>query len=284
MVARRACIFFNPAGDAAVLLVEPTDRSPTLRELEAQYLGLVVRDSALTGHLAPPTGTYAYTGACRAITNLIPQSRVMALSGLVADGLARAVDQDDPTIKIWSLQASGTVDVLEPVVGPADGFEVGDWTVSIDHGLTQRILTMRAAHLPEETGGVLTGVVDIPAKRLQLVDAAPAPPDSKASATGFERGTSGVQEHLERVFEQTRGQVRYVGEWHSHPPRVPALPSPTDRSQIDWLATLFDMDTLPALMLIAADKRVSIILVNQWADCMNAEAGTVAKRSKDHGS
>ena len=284
VVARRACIFFNPAGDAAMLLVEPTDRSPTLRELEAQYLGLVVRDSALTGHLAPPTGTYAYTGACRAITNLIPQSRVMALSGLVADGLARAVDQDDPTIKIWSLQASGTVDVLEPVVGPADGFEVGDWTVSIDHGLTQRILTMRAAHLPEETGGVLTGVVDIPAKRLQLVDAAPAPPDSKASATGFERGTSGVQEHLERVFEQTRGQVRYVGEWHSHPPRVPALPSPTDRSQIDWLATLFDMDTLPALMLIAADKRVSIILVNQWADCMNAEAGTVAKRSKDHGS
>ena len=283
-VVRRACIFFNPAGDAAVLLVEPADRSLTLRELEVQYLSLVVRDSTLTGHLAPPAGTYAYTGACRAITSLIPQSRVMALSGLVADGLAKAVDQDDPTIKIWSLQAAGAVKVLDPVVTPVASFRVADWTVSIDQGLTERILTMRAVHLPEETGGVLIGVVDIPAKRIQLVDAAPAPPDSKASATGFERGTSGVQQHLKRVFEQTRGQVRYVGEWHSHPPRAPALPSPTDRSQIDWLAALFDMDTLPALMLIAADNRVSIILANKPAKCIRTNAGIVAKRSKDQGS
>lgn len=283
-VARRACIFFNPAGDAAVLLVEPTDRSLTLRELETQYLRLVAHDSTLAGHLAPPVGTYAYTGACRAITNLIPQSRVMALSGLVADGLARAVDQDDPAIRIWSLRASGTVDVLEPVVTPAHGFGVGGWTVSIDQGLTQRVLGMRDAHLPEETGGVLVGVVDIPARRIQLVDAAPAPPDSKASTSGFERGTSGVQEHLEHVLEQTRGQVRYVGEWHSHPPRVPALPSPTDGSQIDWLATLFDQDTLPALMLIAADNCVNIILANQRADCMNSKAGTVTRRGKDHSS
>ncbi len=282
--ARRACIFFNPVGDAAVILVEPSDRSLTLRELEAQYLGSVVRERALAGHLAPPTGTYAYTGACHAITNLIPQSRVTALSGLVAEGLAKALDRDDPTIKIWSLQSAGNVEALEPVVASVAGFSVVDWTVSIDHGLIQRIFAMRTAHVPEETGGVLVGVVDIPAKRIQLVDAAPAPPDSIASTASFERGTSGVQEYIERVFEQTRGQVRYVGEWHSHPPRVPALPSPTDLSQIDWLAILFNMDTLPALMLIAADDQVSIILANQPAECIEAHAGTVAKHSKDEGS
>ena len=44
------------------------------------------------------------------------------------------------------------------------------------------------------------------------------------------------------------------------------------------------MDTLPALMLIAADSRVRIILANQRAECMKTEAGTVAKRCKDHGS
>ena len=226
-VARRTSIFFNPAGDAAVLLAEPTDRSLTLRELEAQYLSLVARDSALADHLAPPAGTYAYSGACRAITNLIPQSRVMALSGLVAGGLAKTTDQDSATIRIWSLRESGAVEIHKPIVTPADSFNAGEWTVSIDQGLTGRILRMRTAHLPEETGGVLTGIVDIPAKRIQLVDAAPAPPDSKASASGFERGTSGVQEYLEQMFEKTRGQVRYVGEWHSHPPPAPALPSPT---------------------------------------------------------
>ena len=180
--ARRASIFFNPAGDAAVLLVEPMDRSLTLRELEAQYLGLIARDSALAAHLAPPAGTYAYTGACRAITNLIPQSRVMALSGLVAGGLAKAADQDGATIRIWSLCECGTVGVHEPVVARADSFEAGEWTVSIDQELRGRILAMRTACLPEETGGVLTGIVDIPAKCIQLVDPAPAPPDSKASA------------------------------------------------------------------------------------------------------
>lgn len=279
--ARRVSIFFNPAGNAAVLLAEPADRSLTLRELEVQYLSLVARDSALAGHLAPPTGTYAYTGACRAITNLIPQSRVMALSGLVANGVAEAVDQDGGKIRIWSARESGAVSVHEPVVTPADSFRVGDWTVSVDQGLTGRIIKMRAARLPEETGGVLTGIVDIPARRIQLVDAAPAPPDSKASACGFERGTSGVQEYLKRVYEQTRGQVRYVGEWHSHPPRVPALPSPTDRSQLDWLATLFDMDTLPALMLIASDDCISIILANQRDDPTKAGVAAVPDRGKD---
>ncbi len=138
-------------------------------------------------------------------------------------------------------------------------------------GLTDRIIDMRAACLPEETGGVLTGMVDIPAKRIHLVDAAPAPPDSKASAYGYQRGTAGVQEYLDRVYELTRGQVRYVGEWHSHPPRVAALPSETDLSQIDWLAALFDMDTLPALMLIAGDQGVTVILANTQAEPAGAK-------------
>ena len=82
---------------------------------------------------------------------------------------------------------------------------------------------------------------------------------------------------MDRVFEQTRGQVRYVGEWHSHPPRIPALPSPTDLSQIDWLTTLFDMDALPALLLIAGDRHVSITLANRQAEPAEADCANAAK-------
>ncbi len=60
--ARRASIFFNPAGDAAVLLAEPADRSLTLRDLDAQYLGLILRDDALAGHLAPPPDPMSIPG------------------------------------------------------------------------------------------------------------------------------------------------------------------------------------------------------------------------------
>lgn len=264
--ARRASVFFNPSGAAAVLLAEPVDRTVTLRDLEAQYLSLVARDDRLDGHLAAGDGTYAYTGACRAITNLIPESRVMALSGLVSGGLGRSVDQDAGAIRIWSMTEAGAVAFVESEPAPVMRFKAGEWTIAIDHGLIERIQVMRANHLPAETGGVLSGVVDIPAKRIHLVNAAPAPADSKGSATGFVRGTSGVQEYLDRISERTRGQVRYIGEWHSHPPGSGSAPSPTDLVQMDWLATLFDMDTLPALMLIAGEHDISIILANTDAE------------------
>jgi tRNA A37 threonylcarbamoyladenosine dehydratase len=41
--ARRASAFFNPAGEPVVVLVEPAERSVTLRDLEAQYYRAILR-------------------------------------------------------------------------------------------------------------------------------------------------------------------------------------------------------------------------------------------------
>ncbi|WP_375567502.1 ThiF family adenylyltransferase [Oceaniradius stylonematis] len=263
--ARRASVFFNPAGESAVLLAEPADRSLTLRDLEAQYLGMVAREEGLSGHLAAPAGTYAYTGACRAITNQIPEARIMTLSGLVSYGLGAAVDHDVAVIRVWSMSGAGAVTVHEAEPAPVETFQAGTWRVSIDRALLERITALRNARLPDETGGVLTGLVDIPAQSIHLVDAAPAPADSVGTAGGFVRGSAGVQGYLDDVLQRTGGQVRYVGEWHSHPTRAGTRPSATDLIQIDWLATLFDMDTLPALMLIAGDRDARIILADRQA-------------------
>ena len=84
VAARRASVFFNPTGEAVVLLAEPTGRALTLRDLEAQYFGLLLRKESLAEHLGKEAETVAYTGACRAITNRIPQSRAAILSGLAA--------------------------------------------------------------------------------------------------------------------------------------------------------------------------------------------------------
>ena len=279
--ARRASIFFNPAGNAVVLLVEPINRSLTLRELEAQYLNLVAFDSTLVDHLAPPASTYTYTGACRAISNNIPQSRVMTLSGLVANGLANAIDQRDAVIKIWSLSEFGVVEVNEPTVAGIEKFEAGEWVIFIDQGLIQRIGNMRSECLPKETGGVLTGVVDIPSKCIHLIDAAPAPTDSKMSTHSFERGTVGVQEYLSQVSNRTDNQIRYIGEWHSHPTHFSDTPSRTDLCQIDWLGSVLEMDKLPTLMLIASDERVRIIFANQCAERIEKTFNSKAKRKPE---
>ena len=261
--ARRFSIFFSPAGDAAVLLAEPKDRSVTLRDLEAQYLGHIVREEALAGHLETPVRTFAYTGACRAITNLIPESRVMALSGLVAEGLGRAADSDDGVIRIWSLGAGGEVRHVSYPAEDVRRFDVDGWQVALDGGLRSRIAAMRDDCLPNETGGILLGVVDIPARKIHLADAAKAPADSIGSPTGFVRGTGGVQQMIDRSMAETQGQLRYVGEWHSHPPLAGVMPSVTDLSQINWLATIFDMDTLPGLMLIAGQAELAVVFMRR---------------------
>jgi len=264
--ARRVSLFFNLAGNSVVLLAEPADRSLTLLDLEAQYLGLVAREDGLAGHLSPPEGVIAYTGACRAITNLIPQSCVMALAGLVSGEFDSAADQDSAVVKVWTLISQGSVTVHQAEPKSVETFRAGDWTIALDYGLAERLRAIRQACLPNETGGVLTGVVDIPAQRIHLVDAAPAPVDSVGSVGGFTRGTAGVQDYLESIQKRTGGQVRYLGEWHSHPPRAATHPSATDLTQIDWLASLFDMDTLPALMVIVGDQDIRIILANREAE------------------
>lgn len=277
--ARRVSAFFNPMGGAGILLAEPADRSLSLRDLEAQFFGLVGSQAVLASLLADAGGNYAYTGACRAITNRMPESNVMALSGLVAAALGRAVDQEDAVMKVWSLTGDGDVGSYAYHADPVVSFTADDWSVVVDAGLVERLRAMRNARLPNETGGVLTGVVDIPAKSIHIVDAAPAPPDSLASPGGFIRGTEGVRDHLDGVFERTRGQVRYIGEWHSHPPRTAARPSSTDLVQIDWLSTVFDIDTLPALMLIAGDGEIGIILANRCAE--SVEGGEESDGSQE---
>jgi ThiF family/Prokaryotic homologs of the JAB domain len=264
--ARRASVFFNPTGEAVVLLAEPSGRALTLRDLEAQYLGLVLRTKSLAEHLGKEAETVAYTGACRAITNRIPQSRAAILSGLAALGLSAAVGADAAVISIWTLKPDGNVAKEAIVPESVIRFRTGGWTITVDNGLLLRIYEMREARVPVETGGLLFGLVDIPAKRIHLIDASPAPRDSVERRSEFVRGVQGVDELMDSVRLRTAGQVRYVGEWHSHPPRASARPSAIDGQQIDWLAALMDMDSMPALMLIAAEGELAVILAHERAE------------------
>ena len=271
--ARRISVFFNPSGEAAVLLAEPESRALTIRDLEAQYLGLVLRTPRLADHLGKLAETVAYTGACRAITNRIPQSRVSVLSGLAASGISSTADSTEGTISIWTLSPNGEVSLDVAPAEPVLRYEALGWTIAIDAGLARRIVALREVRLPAETGGVLFGLVDIPAKHVHLVDATSAPQGSIEEAGGFVRGMVGVDGLMDDVRRRSGGQVRYVGEWHSHPPRVSSRPSEIDGRQLDWLAALMGMDSMPALMVIAADEELAVIFASEHATLLrNREA------------
>jgi integrative and conjugative element protein (TIGR02256 family) len=119
----------------------------------------------------------------------------------------------------------------------------------LDHGLIHKLRDLREAQLPLETGGILMGYHDFNLNLLVVVDACAAPVDSDATPTTFKRGIAGVKEIIDSAAVRTAGIVQYIGEWHSHPPKVSTAPSKDDQIQLLSLATLLADDGLPALSL-----------------------------------
>ena len=139
--ARRISTFFNPSGEAAVLLAEPSDRALTLRDLEAQYYRLVLETGSLKSHLDRSVETFAYTGGCRAVSNRFPQSNVSVLAGLVAMKLGDAVDHLGAALAVWTLASSGKVTIDTTLPDPVTRYlGKNDWKITTDAGLVRQML------------------------------------------------------------------------------------------------------------------------------------------------
>ena len=250
--ARKTSIFFNPTGTAAVMLVEDLAHRHDLRFLEALYHRAVLTRPELADHLRA-SEKIRYTGACRMLTSRIPASRIQILSGLVADGVAKALVEPDAVVQIWSLAGDGGVTVTRPAVD-GDSRSIGDWVVNTPGDLSRELAAERERQLPNETGGALLGIVDAPRNRVDLVAALQAPPDSSRSPTEFTRGTTGLRQEVEQSVARCGDQIRYVGEWHSHPRGSSSKPSAIDIEQLAWLTSTMAADGMPGLMFILGEN------------------------------
>ncbi len=68
-----------------------------------------------------------------------------------------------------------------------------------------------------ETGGILLGEVDDACGVVWASVASGPPPDSRASPRAFVCGVEGVEEFVARHDTTSRGALRFLGIWHSHP-------------------------------------------------------------------
>ena len=252
--ARRICAFFNPAGTSVVLLAENAGRSITLRELEAQYHRILLSNPKLSGHLHTDGRSVRYSGSCRELTNRIPASNAALLSALAARGTVQALATDVATISIWTLHPNGEVELVRQEGAPVTRTQFGAWTLAYDTELLCELATLRDARLPKETGGVLLGIVDMSQKAIYIAHALPEPEDSRGSEKGFERGIVDLRNEVSRAVAATMDQLRYVGEWHSHPDWASDMPSSTDMEQLVWLGEELKNEGLPGLMAIAAQN------------------------------
>ena len=76
-----------------------------------------------------------------------------------------------------------------------------------------------------------------------------APEDSIHTPVSFVRGFGGIRKEYERITALTYHQVRYLGEWHSHP-NMPNRPSTTDDKQYEEMSAEQQSQDLPFIQII----------------------------------
>lgn len=250
---RRLSVFFNPAGNAVVLLSEGIDRAVTLRDLEAQYHNLIQTEPELASHLGIHLMGLRYSGSCRAITNRISASQSAMMSAIATRGITNALREESGSVRIWRIDENAEVKLHARAAIAVKRITLGDWQVSFDERLEAELAALRAQNLPHETGGVLLGITDASRRSIHVVRALPQPSDSHGTVAGFERGVAGLRLAVAAAAEASLYQVRYIGEWHSHPRGSTTRPSTIDLQQLCWLTDELESEGLPALMAIVGD-------------------------------
>ena len=179
----------------------------------------------------------------------------MDRSLLLNQGLQRATEAPSAAIRIWSMDGDvGGVHCYDIPPSEVHKISAGPWTIYWDGELESHLRSLRDQALPNETGGILVGVVDHKAHTIYLVDAYGAPADSVATPQDFIRGREGVAELRLHCMTRTRSMVDYVGDWHSHPHYTSAEPSQIDLALVGDLAQSLAADGVPAVMVIVGDE------------------------------
>lgn len=257
---RHASVFVTPNGNGSVLILEDQNRAIRLRTLEAQYYRALVREGWGARHLEGNLGTYWSGASCRDISVAMPYSRITAHASTLADQVRLRAQSEAACIRIWDRDPeSGAVSLHDLPPRDERRLDFGDLTVFFDGGLAEHLNTLRQAALPNETGGVLLGYHDFNIGAIVLVYALPAPSDSQAAPSFFERGTSGLLSAVQEASARTAGIVGYVGEWHSHPQGHSAKPSRDDLIQLAEITMGMHRDGLPALQLIVGEKDIQVL-------------------------
>ena len=253
-LARRISLFLNPQGTDVIILAEDAQGKTTLDSLEMQYYRCLINEVCLEGHLNRNRKRRRYAASCRDVSATIPQDFVALQASICSRAIHQLTSNEQALLSIWRTDEDQiNVQRYSFPVKNSITCKIGEWTLYTDEGFIDKVHEARAKKLPNETGGVLVGSYDMQRKIVYVADCLPSPPDSKEWPTLYIRGCQGLRSQIEKIQRITVNELRYIGEWHSHPPGCGVKPSPDDRQVFDWLSDRMKVDGLPPLMLIVGD-------------------------------
>lgn len=261
---RKLSCFLNPLGTDFVMLMEDPEGKYPLDLLEMQYYKELVNNNELHNHLNfEQEGKIRYARGCRDITSKIPQENLAIFSGIAARNFKEKINCNQPAIDIWRITNSCSVSRNNFKVDEWSRKTINGWKVFFNQNVLDTISAFREARLPNETGGILIGAVDNFYKKIFIAHTVLAPEDSVERPTLFIRGIKGIGEILQQLEESTNANLRYLGEWHSHPENCRLDMSKNDKLQFAELLNEAKLNGQPALMAIFGDdKKFSLYLDN----------------------
>ncbi len=255
---RRCTSFLNPKGDEIVLLMEDIDRTNSLDLLEMDYYRNLIVDDRFSHHLEQTEKVRTNSFSCRSESMILNYENVRVLSAIVSRQIRKYYAQGQSCLNVWHIDSeNGTVSSLPMAITEYHKKEIGDVQVYVSKAVEEEIQAMALASPEKETGGCLFGSYDRDNKSIYVYYMVEAPGDSIQTPVSFVRGFKGLTDEYERITTLTYHQVRYLGEWHSHP-GMPNTPSGTDKRQFDELWTEQQSQDLPFVQMIHGNNGLYI--------------------------
>jgi Prokaryotic E2 family A/ThiF family/Prokaryotic homologs of the JAB domain len=251
---RAISIFLTPSGKDGVLLAEDDKRKISLDSLEAQYFRWITETKLGKNHLTKPNNM-RFAGGCGDISSRISYEDIVLFSTVLSRRIRETLNDKNGLIEIWGFNSDFSLNYVNPPIYSTRKMSASNWKVIFDDYILGKVTKLRKDNLPNETGGPLIGYFDTFRKRIYVVDAYPAPSDSKSSPTGFIRGTRGLKKRFEDITKRTLNRVDFIGDWHSHPRGVSVRPSNDDKKLLNSHALEMGKAGLPGLILIVGDNK-----------------------------
>jgi proteasome lid subunit RPN8/RPN11 len=127
------------------------------------------------------------------------------------------------------------------------------WQIRIRSEVAREMRRRLTVAAPNETGGLMVGVVHSKRRIIYVTRIVNPPDDSEGSYSGFSMGTIELPEELDRVKKASGDLLGFVGDWHSHP-RGSGKISTTDMEAMMTTKRNFDRAGMPTFILIVSHR------------------------------
>lgn len=247
---RRCTSFLNPKSDEIVLLMEDKERQHRLDLLEMDYYRNLIVDDRFAHHLEQSDSVRTNSFSCRAESMVLNYENIRALSAIISGQIRKRYLENSPCLNIWHFDAeNGTVSSIPMAITEWRCETINGVHVYLSSEVEKEIDNQAKSSTEKETGGCLFGSYDRDYNSIYVYYMVHAPKDSIHTPVSFVRGFKGLTTEYERITSLTYHQVRYLGEWHSHP-NMRNTPSGADNKQFDELWAEQQSQDLPFVQMI----------------------------------